>query len=88
MGIKDDGAFKRSWFVLTDEAYKFGEIAEDYGYPISRYDGVTIGLNDWGTESLQGITGFRISAIRRELADLLRDFKEAYPDAHIIVMRS
>lgn len=88
MGIKNENKLKKSWFVLTDEAYKFSEIAEDYGYPITRYDGSTIGLNDWSTESLQGITGFRISAIRRELADLLRDFKESYPDAHIIVMRS
>ena len=88
MGIKNEGTLKRSWFVLMDKDHEFSEIAEDYGYPIARYDGITIGLNDWSTESLQGITGFRISAIRRELVDLLRDFKESYPDAHIIVMRS
>lgn len=89
MGIKNEGALKRSWFVLTDEeAYRFGEVSEDYGYSISRYDGITIGLNDWNTESLQGVTGFRISATRRELVELLRDFKESYPGAHIIVMRS
>ena len=88
MGIKNEGTLKKSWFVLTDEGYKFDEIAEDYEYPISRYDGVTIGLNDWNTESLQEITGFRISVTRRELVELLKDFKEAYPDAHIIVMRS
>lgn len=88
MGIKNEGTLKKSWFVLTDEGYKFGEIAEDYEYLISRYDGVTIGLNDLNTESLQEITGFRISVTRRELVELLKDFKETYPDAHIIVMRS
>ena len=88
MGIKNEGTLKKSWFVLTDKGYKFGEIAEDYGYLISRYDGVTIGLNDLNTESLQEITGFRISVTRRELVELLKDFKETYPDAHIIVMRS
>lgn len=88
MGIKNEGTLKRSWFVLTDEAYKFSGITEDYGYPISSYNGVTIGLDDWNTEGLQGITGFRISVTRRELVELLKDFKETYPDAHIIVMRS
>ena len=88
MGIKNEGTLKRSWFVLTDEAYKFSGIAEDYGYPISSYNGIAIGLDDWNTESLQGITGFRISVTRRELVELLKDFKETYPDAHIIVMRS
>lgn len=88
MGIKNEGALKKSWFVLTDEAYRFGEIAEDYAYQISRYDGVAIGPDDWNTEGLQGAAGFRISATRRELVELLRDFKETYPDAHIIVMRS
>lgn len=43
MGIKNEGTLKRSWFVLTDKSYKFSEIAEDYAYPISRYDGVAIG---------------------------------------------
>ena len=88
MGIKNEGALKKSWFVLTDEAYRFGEIAEDYAYPISRYDGVAIGPGDWNIEGLQGAAGFRISVTRRELVELLKDFKEAYPDAHIIVMRS
>lgn len=88
MGIKNEGALKKSWFVLTDEGYKFGEIAEDYAYPISRYDGVAIGPDDWNAESLQGIAGFRISVTRRELVELLKDFKETYPDAHIMVMRS
>ena len=88
MGIKNEGTLKRSWFVLTDEAYKFSGITEDYGYPISSYNGVTIGLDDLNTESLQEITGFRISVTRRELVELLKDFKETYPDAHIIVMRS
>ena len=88
MGIKNEGTLKKSWFVLTDEAYKFSEIAEDYEYPISRYDGIAIGLDDWNTESLRGITGFRISVTRRELVELLKDFKETYPDAHIIIMRS
>ena len=88
MGIKNEGALKKSWFVLTDEAYRFGEIAEDYAYPISRYDGVAIGPDDWNTEGLQGAAGFRISATRRELVELLRDFKETYPNASVTVMRS
>lgn len=88
MGIKNEGALKKSWFVLTDEGYRFSEIAEDYAYPISRYDGIAIGPDDWNTESFQGAAGFRISATRRELVELLKDFKETYPDAHITVMKS
>lgn len=88
MGIKNEGALKKSWFVLTDEVHGFGEIAEDYAYPISRYDSVAIGPDDWNTEGFPGAAGFRISVTRRELVELLKDFKETYPDAHIIVMRS
>lgn len=88
MGIKNEGTLMKSWFVLTDKSYKFSEIAEDYGYPISRYDGVAIGPDNWNTIYSQHATGFRISATRRELTELLRDFKETYPDAHITVMRS
>ena len=88
MGIKNEGTLKKSWFVLMDKGYKFGEIAEDYGYLISRYDGIAIGPDDWNTEGLQGAAGFRISVTRRELVELLKDFKETYPDAHIMVMRS
>ena len=43
MGIKNEGAFKKSWFVLTDESHRFMEVTEDYDYPISRYEGVAIG---------------------------------------------
>lgn len=88
MGIKNEGTMKKSWFVITDESYRFSEIAEDYDYPISRYDAVAIGPDDWDTKCSQMSTGFRISATRRELVALLRDFKETYPNAHVIVMRS
>ncbi len=88
MGIKNEGAFKKSWFVLTDESYRFMEVTEDYDYPISRYEGVAIGPDDWDTKGSPEAAGFRISATRRELMELLRDFKETYPDAHIIVMKS
>lgn len=87
MGIKNEGTLKRSWFVLTDETYRFSELVEDYDYPISRYDTVAIGPKDWETGG-SGAAGFRISATRRELMELLRDFKDTYPDAHITVMRS
>lgn len=87
MGIKNENNLKKSWFVLTDETYRFGELAEDYDYPISRYDTVAIGPKDWETGG-SGAAGFRISATRRELMELLRDFKDTYPDAHITVMRS
>ena len=46
MGIKNENNLKRSWFVLTDELYRFSELAEDYDYPISRYDTVAIGPKD------------------------------------------
>ena len=88
MGIKNESALKRSWFVLTDEGCKFSEVAEDYAYPISRYDGIAIGPDDWNTEGFQGAAGFRISATRRELVELLKDYKETYPNANITVMRS
>lgn len=87
MGIKNENNLKKSWFVLTDETYRFGELAEDYDYPISRYDTVAIGPKDWETGG-SGAAGFRISVTRRELIELLRDFKDTYPDAHITVMRS
>ena len=88
MGIKNEGTLKKSWFVITDENYRFSEIAEDYDYLISRYDAVAIGPADWDTKCSAMATGFRISATRHELMDLLRDFKETYPDAHVVVMRS
>lgn len=87
MGIKNENDLKKSWFVLTDETYRFSELAEDYDYPISRYDAVAIGPEDWETGG-SGAAGFRISVTRRELMELLRDFKDTYPDAHITVMRS
>nr|DAM61584.1 MAG TPA: hypothetical protein [Caudoviricetes sp.] len=87
MGIKNENNLKKSWFVLTDETYRFSELAEDYDYPISRYDAVAIGPKDWETGG-SGAAGFRISATRRELMELLRDFKDTYPDAHITAMRS
>lgn len=87
MGIKNENNLKKSWFVLTDEVYRFSELAEDYDYPISRYDTVAIGPKDWETSG-SGAAGFRISATRRELMELLRDFKDTYPDAHITVMKS
>ena len=87
MGIKNENDLKKSWFVLTDEFCRFSEIAEDYDYPISRYDAVDIGPKDWETGGSDG-AGFRISATRRELIELLRDYKDTYPDAHIVVMKS
>ena len=86
MGIKNKGALKKSWFVLVDKSYEFNEIAEDYSYPVSRYDCIAIGYAD--TDMHQRVTGFRISATRSELMDLLRDFKETYSDANIMVMKS
>lgn len=88
MGIKNNGALKKSWFVLVDKSYEFNEIAEDYSYPVSRYDCIAIGSADMDTDMRQRVAGFRISATRSELVDLLRDFKETYPDAHITVMKS
>ena len=88
MGIKNEGAFKRSWFVITDRVCEFEEVTEDYNYPMSRYDLVAVGPQDWDTRSPCKATGFRISATRQELIELLRDFKEACPDANITVMKS
>ena len=88
MGIKNENNLKKSWFVITDETYRFSEVAEDYDYPISRYDAVAVGPSDWDTKSSAAAAGFRISATRHELMELLRDFKETYPDAHVTVMRS
>ena len=87
MGIKNENNLKKSWFVITDETYRFSELAEDYDYPISRYDTVAIGPKNWETGG-SGAAGFRISVTRRELMELLRDFKDTYPDAHVTVMKS
>ena len=88
MGMKNEGTLRKSWFVITDESYRFSEVAEDYNYPISRYEAVAIGPEDWNTNGSQAAAAFRISATRRELVELLRDFKETYPNAHVTVMRS
>lgn len=78
---------RSSPFSIRDNISIFGELAEDYDYLFSRYDTVAIGPKDWETGG-SGAAGFRISATRRELIELLRDFKDTYPDAHITVMRS
>lgn len=88
MGIKNEGALTKSWFLITDKVHEFEEVAEDYDYPISRYDPVAIGPRDWDTKSSYEAAGFRISATRRELTELMKDFKEIYPDANVTVLRS
>lgn len=89
MGIKNEDAFKRSWFLITDKVREFEEVSEDYDYPISRYDAVAIGPRDWDMKgSLYETSGFRISATRRELMELMKDFKETYPDANVTVWKS
>lgn len=88
MGIKNENVQRKSWFVITDESYKFSGVAEDYDYPISRYDAIAIGPEDCDMRSSPMTSGFRISATRREMADLLRDFRETYPNAHVTVMKS
>lgn len=88
MGVKNGGTFKRSWFVITDRVCEFEEVTEDYNYPMSRYDRVAVGPQDWNTKSPCEAAGFRISATRQELMELLKDFKETYPDANMTVMKS
>ena len=88
MGIKNENVQKKSWFVITDRTYEFEEVMEDYEYPVSRYNPIEIGPKEWDTKSSYKAAGFRISATRRELMELLRDFKETYPDACMTVLRS
>lgn len=88
MDTKNGNTFKRNWFLITDKVREFEEVSEDYDYPISRYDPVAIGPKDWDTKSSYEAAGFRILSTRRELVELMKDFKETYPDANITVMKS
>ncbi len=87
MRNKNELGQKFSWFVLVDEIYGLMGIAEDYNYPVVRYDGIAIGPADWNTVGSGNAHALRISATRFELITLLREFKETYPNANIVVMR-
>ncbi len=88
MSFKNRRVLKKSWFLITDKVCEFQEVSEDYDYPISRYDPVEIGPQDWDTKSSYRAVGFRISATRQEFMELMKDFKETYSDANITVLKS
>lgn len=88
MGIRNNGKMERmSWIVLTDDKYRLAEIADEYCVPNSVYDAVSIGPKEWNTCGSMEASAVRLSATRREFLDILKDFKDSYPDTNIVVMK-
>ena len=88
MGIKNDGKVQRiSWFVITDLSYTLAEIADEYNIPNTVYKAEAIGPKEWGTEGGVDAYAVRLSATRREFLDLMKDFKDSYPESNAVVMK-
>lgn len=88
MGIKNNGKVQRmSWFVITDQSYTLAEIADEYNIPNTVYKAEAIGPKEWGTDGGINADAVRLSATRREFLDLMKDFKDSYPESHAVVMR-
>ena len=90
MGIRNNGknVQRMSWIVLTDAAYSLATIANEYGVPNSVYNALSIGPKEWDTRGGIDALAVRLSATRREFLDILKDFKDSYPDANIVVMKN
>lgn len=90
MGIRNNGknVQRMSWIVLTDATYSLVAIANEYGVPNSVYDAVSIGPKEWNTCGGTDASAVRLSATRREFLDIMKDFKDSYPDANIVVMKN
>lgn len=90
MGIRNNGknVQRMSWIVLTDATYSLATIADEYGIPNSVYNAGSIGPKEWGTCGSVDASAVRLSATRREFLDILKDFKDSYPDSNIVVMRN
>lgn len=90
MGIRNNGknVQRMSWIVLTDATYSLVAIANEYGVPNSVYNAECIGPKEWNTRGGIEVSVVRLSATRREFLDILKDFKDSYPDANIVVMKN
>ena len=90
MGIRNNGknVQRMSWIVLTDATYSLAPIANEYGVPNSVYNVESIGPKEWNTCGAVGASAVRLSATRREFLDIMKDFKDSYPDANIVVMKN
>lgn len=90
MGIRNNGknVQRMSWIVLTDATYSLATIADECGIPNSVYNAESIGPKEWGTCGSVDASAVRLSATRREFLDILKDFKDSYPDSNIVVMKN
>lgn len=77
-----------SWIVLTDATYSLAPITNEYGVPNSVYNVESIGPKEWNTCGAAGASAVRLSATRREFLDIMKDFKDSYPDANVVVMKN
>ena len=90
MGIRNNGknVQRMSWVVLTDATCSLAQIANEYGVPNSVYNVESIGPMEWNTCGAAGASAVRLSATRREFLDIMKDFKDSYPDANVVVMKN
>ena len=90
MGIRNNGknVQRMSWIVLTDATYSLATIADEYGVPNSVYNVESIRPKEWNTCGGANGSAVRLSATRREFLDIMKDFKDSYPDSNIVVMKN
>lgn len=90
MGIRNNGknVQRMSWIVLTDAGYSLATIANEYGVPNSVYNVTNIGPKEWNTCGDADASAVRLSATRREFLDIMKVFKDSYPDTNIVVMKN
>lgn len=90
MGIRNNrkNVQRMSWIVLTEDRYRLAGIADEYNIPNSVYDAVSIGPKEWNTCGGTDASAVRLSATRREFLDIMKNFKDSYPDANIVVMKN
>lgn len=90
MGIRNNGknVQRMSWIVLMDDGYRLAGIADEYNIPNSVYNAESIGPKEWNTCDGAYTSAVRLSATRREFLDIMKDFKDSYPNANIVVMKN
>lgn len=90
MGIRNNGknVQRMSWIVLTDMSYNLATIAYEYDVPNTVYNATNIGPKEWNTCGGADASAVRLSATRREFLDIMKDFKDSYPDSNIVVMKN
>lgn len=90
MGIRNNrkNVQRMSWIVIAENYCQLATIADEYGIPNSVYNTISIGPEEWNTCGGMDASAVRLSATRREFLDIVKDFKDSYPDANIVVMKN